>query len=79
MPVGPGFTGEEKFMELFEAPGVAAFLVRIDPDQTYFPKITSRVTASGSMASEPLHRMTPALPAELMAEIGRYLPADEAG
>ncbi len=79
MPVGPGFAGEEKFMELFEAPGVAAFLVRIDPDQTYFPKITSRVTASGSMASEPLHRMTPALPAELMAEIGRYLPADEAG
>jgi len=77
MPVGPGFTEDEKFRELFEAPGVAAFLVRIDPEQTYFPKITSRVTASGSMASEPLHRMTPPLPAELMAEIGRYLP--EAG
>jgi acetolactate synthase-1/2/3 large subunit len=77
MPVGPGFAEDGKFRDLFEGPGVAAFLVKIDPEQTYFPKITSRVTASGSMASEPLHRMTPPLPAALMAEIGRYLP--EAG
>jgi acetolactate synthase-1/2/3 large subunit len=79
--VGPGFAEDGKFRELFEGPGVAAFLARIDPEQTYFPKISSRVTANGSMESEPLHRMTPPLPAQLMAEIGRYLPAlaDEAG
>jgi acetolactate synthase I/II/III large subunit len=75
MPVGPGFDSDPHFRELFDAPGLAAFLVRIDPDQTYFPKIASRVTASGSMESEPLHRMSPPLDAELLAEIGRYLPA----
>ena len=46
---------------LFDAPGPAAFVVPIDPEQTYFPKITSRVTATGSMESAPLHLMTPDL------------------
>jgi len=35
--------------------------VRIDPEQTYFPKITSRLLSDGSMASNPLHLMTPDL------------------
>jgi acetolactate synthase-1/2/3 large subunit len=74
MPIGPGFADDAAFRALFDAPGVAAFLVRIDPEQSYFPKISSRVTASGGMASEPLHRMTPPLEPALMAEIGRYLP-----
>ncbi len=74
MPIGPGFADDAAFRALFDAPGVAAFLVRIDPEQSYFPKISSRVTASGGMASEPLHRMSPPLEPALMAEIGRYLP-----
>lgn len=77
MEVGPGFAGDAKFREAFDAPGVAAFLVRIDPEQTYFPKISSRVTASGSMASAPLHLMSPALDPELAAEVGKYLPPCE--
>ena len=52
----------EGFAELFDAPGPACFVIPIDPEQTYFPKITSRVTATGSMESNPLHRMTPDLP-----------------
>ena len=36
-----------------------AFIVPIDPEQTYFPKISSRITASGSMESNPIDRMTP--------------------
>ena len=75
--VGPGYETDPTFLELFNATGVAAFLVRIDPEQSYFPKITSRVTATGSMASEPLHRMTPALEQDLIAEIGRFLPKVE--
>jgi acetolactate synthase-1/2/3 large subunit len=39
--------------------GPAAFIVPIDPEQTYFPKITSRITATGSMESNPIDRMTP--------------------
>jgi acetolactate synthase-1/2/3 large subunit len=48
-----------------------AFLVPIHPDQTYYPKITSRVLPDGSMASNPLHFMTPDLSSE---QIKRYLP-----
>jgi acetolactate synthase I/II/III large subunit len=75
--VGPGFAAERTFRESFDAPGVSAFLVRIDPEQTYFPKITSRVTADGSMVSEPLHRMSPPLDPAVLAEIGIHLPRED--
>ncbi len=44
-----------------EASGPAAFIIPIDPEQTFFPKISSSVSASGSLISNPLHRMTPDL------------------
>jgi acetolactate synthase-1/2/3 large subunit len=74
--IGPGFCRDESFRTLFGSRGVAAFLVRIDPEQTYFPKISSRLAADGGMVSEPLHRMTPALDPSILAEIGVYLPPD---
>jgi len=67
----------EGFTELFEAPGPACFVVPIDPEQTYFPKITSRITASGSMESNPLHRVSPEIPAELAARVFQYLPLEQ--
>jgi acetolactate synthase-1/2/3 large subunit len=45
--------------------------VKIDPEQTYYPKISSRILPSGAMASNPLHLMTPDLSSE---EIDRFLP-----
>jgi acetolactate synthase-1/2/3 large subunit len=74
MSISNGFERDAEFLRQFEAPGAAAFLVQIDPAQTYFPKITSRVTATGGMVSNPLHRMSPDLPAELEAKVLRYLP-----
>ncbi|KAF0835967.1 acetolactate synthase-1/2/3 large subunit [Methylovorus glucosotrophus] len=68
----PGYEADADFQRLFAEPGPAAFIVTIDPEQTYFPKITSRVTPTG-MESNPIHLMTPDLPDELMAEVGRYL------
>ena len=59
MRIGPGFESDPEFLQRFNAVGARAFLVKIDPMQTYFPKISSRVTASGGMESNPLHRMTP--------------------
>ena len=67
----------ERFVELFATPGPAAFVVPIDPEQTYFPKISSRVTESGSMESMPLHLMTPDLPAEIQTVVLRHLVPDE--
>ena len=40
---------------------IAAFLVPIHPEQTYFPKITSKLLDNGTMESNPLHEMTPEL------------------
>jgi acetolactate synthase-1/2/3 large subunit len=45
--------------------------VKIDPDQTYFPKISSRILPNGTMASNPLHLMSPDLSED---EIKEFLP-----
>lgn len=47
---------------LLETDAPALIEVPIDPDQTYYPKISSAVQADGSMKSNPLHRMSPDLP-----------------
>jgi acetolactate synthase-1/2/3 large subunit len=73
MQISNGYQGDEEFLQRFASNGPAAFLVKIDPQQTYFPKITSRVTPDGSMVSNPLHRMSPDLPAEVAAKVFRYL------
>lgn len=73
MRLGPAFERDEKFNELFHQPGPVGFIVGLDPEQTYFPKITSRVTAKGSMESNPLHRMSPDLPDELYSRVAKYI------
>ncbi|GLU30708.1 thiamine pyrophosphate-binding protein [Trinickia caryophylli] len=70
--VGVGYENDPRFIEQFEAEGPCAFLVTIDPEQTYFPKITSRVTPTG-MASNPLHKMSPELSEELYSRVAKYL------
>lgn len=61
------------FLDMFGRSGPAAFIVPIDPDQTYWPKITSRVTESGSMESSPLHQMSPDLTSELTESVFRFI------
>lgn len=61
------------FAELFASGGPAFFTVPVDPEQTYYPKITSRVTESGSMESNPLHLMSPALPGDLARRVLPFL------
>ena len=53
------FNQDADIMARMDAPGVEVFIVPIDPEQTYLPKITSRITASGSMESNPIDRMSP--------------------
>jgi acetolactate synthase-1/2/3 large subunit len=60
---------------LWNSPNPALLMIPIDPDQTYFPKISSRVTPSGSMESAPLHLMSPDLPEEIARRVLRYLPS----
>lgn len=60
-------------LELMNDPHPRAFLIPIHPDQTYFPKITSRVMADGKMESNPLHLMTPELTPTVATQVYRYL------
>lgn len=57
--VNRGYENDPVFLKYFNEPGLCAFIVHIDPEQTYFPKISSRVTETGSMESNPIDIMTP--------------------
>ena len=50
---------------------------RVDPDQTYLPKIKSYKAANGRMKSNPLHLMEPTLPPEVWSKVSKYLPEGE--
>lgn len=73
MRVKPGYENDPEFLDLFNSDKTCAFIVTIDPEQTYFPKITSRVTESGAMESKPLHLMTPDLSEEQVSLYLKYL------
>ncbi len=73
MRIGCGYETNEQFLELFNAEGPAGFIVGIDPEQTYFPKITSRVTESGGMVSNPLHKMSPDLSEDQCAKVMKFV------
>ena len=72
--LGVDWATDATVQEMWNSAGPAAFVVPVDPEQTYHPRIASRVKADGGMESNPLHVMTPELPPEVMAEVGRYLP-----
>jgi acetolactate synthase-1/2/3 large subunit len=73
MRVKAGYEHDPEFLDLFNSDRTCAFIVTIDPEQTYFPKITSRVTESGAMESKPLHLMSPDLSEEQASLYLKYL------
>lgn len=67
------FTKDDEFMSILNQKGPAIIEVPIDPEQTFYPKITSRVLDDGSMASNPLHLMSPELSASVANKVLRYI------
>lgn len=65
------------FQSLWHSQSPAFFLVPLHPEQTYFPKITSRISASGGMESNPLHLMSPDVPIEAKSFVMRYLESSQ--
>jgi acetolactate synthase-1/2/3 large subunit len=63
-----------RLAELMAAPGPAAWIVDVDPEQPNFPAVTSRILPDGSMESNPLWLQEPPLASEVEAEVCRYLP-----
>ena len=66
----------EEFLEGMAKPGLFACIVRLDPDQLYFPKLTSKVLPSGQMASSALHEMSPKLPEEIALQVFKWIEVD---
>lgn len=74
LELAEGWPEDPRFLRLWHRPVPALFLVPLHPEQTYFPKISSRISASGGMESNPLHRMSPDLPEPLEGRVMRFLP-----
>ena len=62
-------------LELLKQKGPAAFIVKIHPDQSYLPKVTSKIFSDGKMRSNPIHLMDPPLSTEISENVFRFLPA----
>jgi len=73
MVLYPELIDSMEFEETLEDDEPIAYIVKINPEQTYFPKITSRMTDAGSMESNPLHIMTPDLNSDLASIAFKYL------
>ncbi len=77
LSLSPGWSNDPEFLEHWYSTAPTMFLVPIHPEQTYFPKISSRISANGGMESNPLHLMTPELPRDITKDLLRYLPTGD--
>jgi acetolactate synthase-1/2/3 large subunit len=66
----------EKALELLNTSGPAAFIINIHPDQSFLPKVTSRIYRDGNMKSNPIHLMDPQLSDDLAETCFSILPKD---
>jgi acetolactate synthase-1/2/3 large subunit len=64
---------KDQLRAFLSVPGPGVLLIPIHKDQTYFPKIESRVVENGSMQSNPLHLMSPVLDKGVQKDYLKYL------
>ena len=63
----------KEFTDLFDSKGPSIFIVKVDPDQVFYPKILSSKNAQGEIISNPLHFMEPPLTQQEFSEYAPYL------
>ncbi len=63
----------EIFNELFSSSGFVIFIVKIDPDQTYYPRVLSKRNSNGEVISNPLHTMHPPLDQKTEQEFSKFI------
>jgi acetolactate synthase-1/2/3 large subunit len=68
----------EILARLIAGPEPGAWIVPVDPEQSNWPAVSSRILPDGKMISNPLYRMLPPLAAEVSAQVSKYLPEEEA-
>jgi acetolactate synthase-1/2/3 large subunit len=65
------------FHELFESSQPVIFEILSDPEQTYLPRVHSKVMPNGSMNSSPIHDMLPRLDQDIAEKVFKYIPIPE--
>lgn len=61
-------------MLLSQTSGPEAWIISVDPEQSNWPAVATRLTEDGSLKSEPIYRMLPELPPDILKSVGKYLP-----
>ena len=61
---------DKSMLEAFANSSPTLFIIQVDPEQPYLPKVTSRILENGSMVSNPIHKMFPPLSSEIEVELG---------
>jgi acetolactate synthase-1/2/3 large subunit len=73
MTIDRDWASNSEVLEALNSEHAYGFIVPIDPLQTYWPKIMSRIVEGGGMVSNPLHMMSPDLASEIFAKVTRFL------
>ena len=73
MTLNRDWSTDQRVLEALRSDEPFGFIVPIDPLQTYWPKITSRIVEGGGMESNPLHMMSPDLSPDLLSKVTKYL------
>ena len=63
----------EEFFSLFTNSEPVIFIVKLDPDQIFYPRISSKKNTDGSVVSSPLHQMEPPLGEEQELKFFKYI------
>lgn len=70
----PDETTPERLAALMDRPGPEAWIVHVDPEQSNFPAVATRLRPDGKMESNPLYDMLPPLDPSIWSQVSRYLP-----
>jgi acetolactate synthase-1/2/3 large subunit len=73
LTMGPEGFDSKTTQQFIREHDLYAVLVPINPAQTYLPKISSFITPSGGMKSNPLHKIGPELPKDLYNRMAPHL------
>lgn len=63
----------KELMEALEHSGPTGFIINLDPEELFYPKVTSALQADGTMKTNPIHLMTPPLSELLEKRFMRFL------
>ena len=71
--VNPDCLADVENLRLLESSDPHIFLIELHPEQSFLPKISSRISETGSMESEPLYEISPHLPMEVSQKVFKYI------